>query len=495
MTKLKEFSTLTLGEKISFFRDSFEASEELIIRSLILKNKVKSKVALIYISNIVKTADIQQFILRPLLESNYIEKDLSTIEDYIFNTIQITKLTKETDSQKLIDSLLSGNTLILIENVSSIFIADTPDWQKRSVPTLISERGLGSQIAFSEDLQMNLNIIRKLIKNKNLMIESYSIGEKTNTNYSIVYSEDLVDRIVLDELNKKLKKIKLDFVFDLNYLIENLQEKKISPFPLLMTSERPDTACSSILQGRIIILLEGTTKVIILPITLSMLLQAADDYYIRWELGLNRIFRFVCFIVTVYTPALYTCLLNFHEEMLPSSTYFNLIGQSQGTPFPLVIEVFLLNIMLQIIMDAIFRMNKDLILVISILGTFMIGETAVNAGIIRPASIIIVSLTFIASFVLPRQDDLSSVVRLLRLVFLLSGNLLGFYGVMLVTFFWILHMSSLRSFGIPYLSPFAPFNFKEQQDTLIRSDLNSITNSPHNIKHEELIQEKKNQKK
>ena len=496
MTLIKEFTTLSMGEKISFFQESFGASQELIIRTLTLRNKGKTNAALLYINNIVKTADIQQFILRPLLECRHFEKDIATIEEYLLNTIQITKITKETDSNKLIDSLLSGSTLILVENMTSILVAETPDWQKRSVPSPVSERGRGSLLAFSEDLQMNQNMIRKVIKNEKLVFEPFSIGEKTNTSYSIVYSEELVDRVVLDELHRKLNNIKLDFVFDLNYLIENLQEKKFSPFPLLMTTERPDTACSSILQGRIVIILDGTTKVIVLPVTLPILLQAADDYYIRWELGLNRIFRFLGLLLTVLTPGLYISILNFHEELLPTSMYLNLISQSEGTPFPLVIEVFLLLIILQIIMDAIFRMNKDLILVISILGTFIIGETAVNAGIIRPASIIIISLTFIANFILPRQEDLSSAVRLLRISYLFAANVLGFYGVMLLSFLFILHLSSLRSFGVPYLTPIAPFKLKEQQDTFIRSDLNSITNSPHKMPHEEMIKEKdqKNQK-
>ncbi|MGG0174606.1 spore germination protein [Gottfriedia acidiceleris] len=494
MTITNELISLTLGERINFFENSFLNSQELIIRPLTLKNKLNSQVALVYINNIVKTSEVQEFILRPLLETN-MDHELTSIENFIFNTVQITNLKKEIESQKLIDALLLGNTLILVENVVSIFIADTPDWQKRAITTPTTDRGRGGQIAFTEDLQMNLNIVRKIVKNNNLQIETNTVGEKTKTNYSIIYSDELVDRVVLNELHKKLKKIKLDFVFDTNYLVENLHEKKISPVPLLMTTERPDTACSAILQGRILIIIEGTPDVIILPVTLPMLLQASDDYFFRWELGINRIFRFICLFITTYTPGIYISLVCFHEEMLPSSTYFSLMSQSEGVPFPLVIEVWFLCIILQVIMDAIFRMNRDLILVISILGTFMIGDVAVNAGLIRPASIIAISITFISGFILPKAQDLFASVRLLRFTFLLIGNLLGFYGIIMLSFITLLHLSSLRSFGIPYLSPIAPFNLKEQKDTIVRGDINKVTNSTHKIRHEEFLKDEDKNKK
>ncbi|WP_179865694.1 spore germination protein [Bacillus sp. AFS017336] len=493
MTKLPELISLSLGERLSFFENSFLQTQELIIRPFTIKNKINSKAALVYINNIVKTSELQEFVLRPLLETD-MDYETTSIENFIYNTVQITNLKKEIDPQTLIDALLLGNSLILVEDLVPIFIADTPDWQKRALSSPISDRGKGSQIAFSEDLQMNLNVIRKVIKNNQLVIESNTVGKRTNTNYSIVYCDDLVDRVALDELHQKLKKINLDFVFDSNYLIENLHEKKLSPFPLLMTTERPDNACSAIVQGRIVIMVEGTSNVIMLPVTLPMFLQSADDYFVRWEFGINRILRFISLIITLYTPAIYVSLVCFHEEMLPASTYFTLISQSEGVPFPLVIEVIMLTLILQVIMDAIFRMNRDLILIISILGTFVIGDVAVNAGLIRPASIIVISITFISSFIQPRQQDFFSALRLLRFSFLLIANLFGFYGIIILSFFVVIHICSLRSFGVPYLTPIAPFNLKEQQDNFIRGDLNNITNKSHNIRHEDLIVEKKEKK-
>ncbi|WP_412734096.1 spore germination protein [Halalkalibacterium halodurans] len=280
------------------------------------------------------------------------------------------------------------------------------------------------------------------------------------------------------EIKQRLNDIQIDAILESGNLEELVQDETFTPFPTVFNTERPDVAVGNLLEGRIALLVDGTPNTLILPTTFSQFFKAAEDYYQRFDFAVfMRLIRYFSFFTLLLLPSIYISVTAYHHEMIPTPLAINLVAQREGVPFPVVFEALLMEVAFETMREAGTRMPRAVGQAVSIVGAVVLGQAAVEAGIVTAMMVIIVAFTGIASFTMP-GFTLATSARLIRFPMMLAAATLGFYGVIMGVILLVAHMSSLRSFGIPYLSPFAPFGFKHQKDTIWRIPFKKPTTRP-----------------
>ena len=387
--------------------------------------------------------------------------------------------------------------MILIEGSVEAVSGNTSGGEVRAVTEATTQVAIrGSKESFTESIGTNLALVRRRIKSSNLWVESFKIGEVTQTDVSIMYLSGLANDKVIQQIRSNLKDIKIDALLESGHIEQLIEDKKYSPFPTVFNTERPDSIASNLLEGRIAIFVDGTPFVLIVPATFFMFFHSVDDYYQRFDISsLIRILRFVCLAVSLFGPAIFISVVNFHQEMIPTPLLINLASQREGVPFPAFIEAVMMEVTFEIIREAGIRLPSQIGQTVSIIGGLVLGQAAVQAGIVSPAMVIVVSITGISSFATPAFNMALS-IRFLRFVILFIAGLMGLYGIALVGIILIAHMCSLRSVGIPYMSPIAPFIPEDQKDTLVRFPLQYMKSRPRLVSHKEKVRsqvDKKNE--
>ncbi|WP_340025431.1 spore germination protein [Paenibacillus sp. FSL K6-1096] len=384
-------------------------------------------------------------------------------------TLSLGKVGGITNYTEIETELLAGNSVIYINGLGRALSAGTEALKQRAVEDAVSQSVVrGPREGFTESLRENSALIRRRIQNPKLRIEQRKLGEQTQTNIAVMYIEGIADPDVLQELRRRLDAAKLDSVLESNYIEEMIQDRRYSPFPTVYNTERPDSASSALLEGRIAILVEGTPFVLVVPALLVQFFQSSEDYYQRSDFAsLVRLLRFFCFAIALLTPSFYIAITTFHQEMIPTTLLISLIGQREGIPFPAFLEAFIMEITFEILREAGIRLPKSIGQSVSIVGTLVIGQAAVDAGLVSAAMVIVVSITAIANFALP-AFNVGISVRMLRFVLMVIAASFGLFGMIIALIILGLHLCSLESMGIPYMTSFAPVRWQSQKDTFIR---------------------------
>lgn len=365
--------------------------------------------------------------------------------------------------------ILSGNTIVFIDGSVTALSAGTEALKQRAVEDASSQSVVrGPREGFTESLRENTALVRRRIQNPKLRIEERKLGDQTQTTVAVMYIEGNADPEVLNELRRRLDAAELDSVLESNYIEEMIQDRHYSPFPTVYNTERPDVTASALLEGRIAILVEGTPFVLVVPALLVQFFQSSEDYYQRSDFAsLVRLLRYFCFAIALLTPSFYIAITTFHQEMIPTTLLISLIGQREGIPFPAFLEAFIMEITFEILREAGIRLPKSIGQSVSIVGTLVIGQAAVDAGLVSAAMVIVVSITAIANFALP-AFNVGISVRMLRFVLMAIAASFGLYGMIIAMIILGMHLCSLESMGIPYMTSFAPFRWQSQKDTFIR---------------------------
>jgi spore germination protein KA len=310
-----------------------------------------------------------------------------------------------------------------------------------------------------------------------------TIGRVTSTDIAVIYLENIVDKEVVKEVNRRLDEIDIDSILESGYIEELIQDNTLTPFPLLYSSERPDITSAALLEGRVAIAVDGTPFVLTAPSLFAEFLQSSEDYYQKSTYSsLIRILRHLSFLLTMLTPAVYIAITTFHAEMLPTPFLLSIAANREGIPFSTVVEVLLMEITFEVLREAGIRLPKTIGSAISIVGALVIGESAVQAGIISPALIIVVSFTAITSFVIPAYN-FSIPLRMLRFGFIFLAATFGLYGILLGIIVLVLHLCNLTSFGIPYMTSYGPFSLEDQKDIFVRFPWNKLKTRPSFVRN------------
>lgn len=443
--------------------------------------------SVIFIGGLADKSYISEYLVESLLEVEEI-KSLSlqgyrtTIIDAISKEgLYSAELVLEDDFKKIINHILSGDTVLLVDEMKQAIIVDSRGWMSRGINEPQTETVIrGPREGFVESLKLNTTMIRRRIKDPNLKLRMYNVGRRSKTDIAIMYIDDIVDKKILDEVKKRLKKIDIDSILDSSILENLIEDNFLSPFPQIENTERPDGVAASLYEGRVALVVDNSPFALIVPATLGTHLQSSEDYYTRWsEASLIRIIRMFAVLFTFLPPALYIAITAYHPGILPSKLIYYLAASRINVPFPSVVEATLMEFTMELLREAGTRISGPIGTTIGIVGGLIIGQAAVEAGIVSPLMIIIVALTTIATFAIPSYE-LASAFRISKFFFIFLSGILGLYGIMLGVIILGTHLTTLNSFGIPYTSPYSGLGVKEGdlKDTLIKAPVQKFLKRP-----------------
>ncbi len=430
---------------------------------------------LVYIRKMVKEELLERFVVEPLknvdkLEVNkpvIINKDnMQKLVDY---EIVVLNSKEVTDWVSVCDAVISGDSVLFLEKSNTALIVSTKGWDSRAISEPVTEGEVrGPRDGFIEDVNTNISLIRRRIRDYGLRFEYMKIGERTKTDIYLAYIEGIVNETNLQELRQRLKRIKIDAIIGSGYVEEFIEDNSFTIFPLIDHTERPDKACSAILEGRIIVLVDNAPYVMIVPTVFWQYLQAPGDYYERPYVGtFARWIRFLGLFLSMSVSSFYVLLSSYHQEMIPTPLALNIAGGREGVPFPAVVEALSMEILFEVLREAGIRMPRPIGQTVSIVGALVVGQAAVAAGLVGPSLIIVIAISAISSFALPSYS-MGNALRILRFPMIILSSVLGLVGYLLGIIVVALHLMSLRSFGVPFLSPLIPFDKSGNQDVLVR---------------------------
>jgi hypothetical protein len=430
----------------------FHNCTDVVFRPLKLSDH--TNILLVYIEELTDSSKLEQIITACM-----ISRDVDRLTQY----------ERATNFSEIVAKVLKGCTAILLDGEPFAYLADITAFKQRAINEPSNEASIrGPREGFTEDLKTNLSMIRRKISNSKLKFENHQAGELTNTSFVVAYIEDVVKPELLDEVRVRLQSFKTDQLLDSGYIEEFIEDKSFSLFPQIQNTERPDTLSASLLAGRVAIIVDGSPNALLLPMTFWAGFQAAEDHYERFlYVSSVRLLRFLLAIMSCLVPSIYVALTTFHPQMIPLALMLSISAAREGIPFPSVIETLLMELMFEGLREAGLRLPKAIGSAVSIVGALVIGEAAVQAGFISAPIVMIVAGTGIASFAFPSYS-LALPFRMLRFPLLILGGVLGLYGIAIGIIFIVIHLVTLKSFGLPYLSPLAPIGSDFWKDTLVR---------------------------
>lgn len=408
-----------------------------------LKNG-NTSVYIIYFETLCKSNTINDFILKPIYDDK-----IKSLDD-IKNKLPSGNLSEINDENTLYDNLYSGFTIISIDNKFISF--ETKESLDSGIVAATNEKVIkGPKDAFTENYQSNMGLIRKRIRSKNLKVNEYTIGTSSKTKVALFYLDDIVNKDLVNKIEKKLKTMSLDYVANSNYIIDAMSNKN-NIMPTNIMTERPDLTSFLLMEGRIAIMVENSPQVIIIPMFFSDTIHTIDDYYQNSKnVSVTRIIRVLAFIISVTIPGIYLALTTFNQEALPTSLLINFSIQRQGVPFPSIVEALVMFLIFEILKESDTRIPFVVGTSMSIVGALVLGQAAVDAGLISPIMIIIIAVSSVTSFLF-NDNDLVNAIRVWKLIFIVLSAFAGLYGFFIALLLFLVKISSMDSYGFDYVT-------------------------------------------
>lgn len=468
-------------------------SADIVVRKLSLSGQKPTPMVVVYLNGLSDPMMINSFVMQSLTSMKGETKDSEALLDQLQSSfLSLGEAKIVTEWNDVILAILSGDTAIFLEGSTRAIVAGTRGGEWRSVMEPSSELVVrGPKDSFVESIATNVSLIRRRIKNTDLWLETMKIGAVTHTHVGLMYIKSMADPKLVQEVRQRLENIQLNGVLESGYIEEFIQDKTFTLFPTVYNTERPDTAAGHLLEGRVVIIVDGTPFALIMPTVFGHFFQSPEDYSQRFDITiLMRMIRYLSFIILILGPALYIALTTFHYEMIPSLLLVGLLAQREGVPFPAFVEALLMEVTFELLREAGVRMPRVVGQTISIVGALILGQAVVEAGLITPGMVIVVALTGIASFA-PSAYNIAVAGRLIRFGFMVLAGMFGLYGITLGILVLVVHMNSLRSFGVPYLAPISPFVPKDQKDTFVRLPAWILKTPPNKIKEQYQIREER----
>jgi spore germination protein KA len=459
-----------LAHRVLYIITALGSSAPIKLKHISLGRDPSIQGAIIYIDGLVDKTIINRDILNPLmielrcsillnsdtasfLCSNYITADCSIIKDNI---------------EEVYKQVKNGNTLLILENLEEYVIIDTTGGETRAISDPLNETTLrGSRGGFVENLEINISLLRRNIKDSNLSIEKVVVGRRSQTDLALVYIKDLVNTEALDELRERINAIDVDSITGTGELQEFLNENPYSIFPMCMSTERPDRVTPGIMEGRIAIIINGSPFVLTLPSLFVEFFHTVEDYNENAIVSnFIRLLRFLSVLLLTTLPSIYLTLIKYNGELIPIEFVVPVVQSRIGISLSPFMEILILEILMEILREGGLRLPTKIASTLSIVGGIIIGNAAVQSNMVSPSTLLVIGITIIASFAVP-SVDMSVSIRLLRFPMLFLANSMGIMGIATGYTLLILHLSSLENFGVPYME----FNKNDLKDTFIRAPL------------------------
>ncbi|WP_051250737.1 spore germination protein [Paenibacillus harenae] len=465
--KMPLFSRLT--ENLAYIKNELGDSPDIIVRKFEIGTS-QTAAGAVYMDGITDKNMVNQYILQSLMldaDSRHLDQDQSVLSYINDNALSVGEVFILKDWDSVILAVLSGDTVIFIEDTDEAISGNTKGGEQRTISEPSTQVVIrGPKDGFTESIGTNVSLIRRRIKSPNVRLEPFKIGTETKTAVAIMYLQGKVENSLVQELRNRLQHIRIESLTGSEHLEELIQDQKMTPFPTLTNTERPDAVTNHILDGRIVIFVDGTPFNLIAPITFFKNFQSVEDYYMRPEAAAAiQFLRYASLLISLFGPSIYIAAITFHQEMIPTPLLLSLAAQRESVPFPAFIEALMMEFTFEILREAGIRMPRAIGQAVSIVGALVLGQAAVEAGIISSAMVIVVAITGISSFANPTYSMALS-IRLIRFLMMVAAALLGFYGIAILSIILIAHMCGLTSLGVPYMTHIAPFVPEDQRKTL-----------------------------
>lgn len=479
----KEVMTADIQQNEAFVKQEFRRCTDLVCRS-IHSHGDKPKQLIVYLGTLADDSKVSEQIVKALAahqEGHFPEE----AEEWDGELLPVSKQMTTSKWSDIIRSILNGYAIIFTDGLENAICIAMKNTVHRALEEPSSEPTIrGSKEGFIESIQVNLGLLRKYIRTSRLKMESFNVGEIAETKILVAYIEGRADESVLDQIRKKISDIKIDGLLESGYIEEMIINNPFPLFPLTIVTERPDVVAGALMEGRVAILVDNTPFVLVVPVTFWSGLQASEDYYLRYPIAIfTRWIRFVFLFIAVFAPSIFVAVTTFNYEMIPTSLLLSIASAREPVPFPIMLEALLMELMFEALREAGIRLPRPIGQTVSIVGALVIGQAAVQAGIISAPTVIVVSTTGIAAFLIPRFNFANG-VRLLRFPMILLAGSLGLYGIALGFLAILLHVVQLKSFGVPYLAPVAPFSSRALKDVFLRAPIDGRIKAPQYGKEE-----------
>jgi len=454
---------LNLNENLDFLKSKYNTliNSDIKIRefNMFAQNK-NQKCFIIYIDGLVDTISINEFILEPLMLGKLrlnkpVENNLS---EYVNNCLLPQNSVKKIqDFKDVLSGINMGDCLLFIDTLNIAFGIDVKKFQQRSISVPENESVIkGPQEGYVENLRTNTSLLRRIVNNENLVIENIAIGKISHTRCGVCYMQNIANGDLVAEVKYRLNNLYIDSLLSTGELEQLIEDEEGFGIPQVLSTERPDKCAKYLMQGRVVVLVNGNPYALIMPATIEDFLFSPEDTNLR-PLFANflRGIRILAALLTLLLPGIYMAITSFHQELLPTELLFSILTARENVPFPIILELLLMEISFELIREASLRVPSLIGSSIGIVGALILGDAAVNAGIVSPILIIIVAITGIASFAIP-DFSFGFHMRIFRFWFIALGFVAGFLGIGVGFFIYITLLCSLKSFGVPYTTPIAP---------------------------------------
>jgi spore germination protein KA len=383
------------------------------------------------------------------------------------------------DFNAIINEINYGACGIFIDSLDNAFIADVKGFERRTVERPNTELLIrGPQEGFTETLRVNTALIRKRLKDENLIVESLKVGERSKTLISVLYIKGIVNPSLVAEIKRRISSIKVDYLNDSGELEQYIEDNTYLPMPQTSSTERPDRSAIALTEGRVVIIVDGSPFALIIPVVFNDLIHAAEDYFLRYPtVNLLRFIRLMSILFSLLLPGIYIAITTFHAEMIPTSLLLAISASREKVPFPSIVELTALEIAFELIREAGIRIPGPMAPTIGIIGALILGQAAVAANIVSPILIIIVATTGICSYAIP-DYSLAFSIRLARFIYILLGSFVGFLGLTTGLFIHGLFLVNAKSFGVPMFAPFGPKTSRKNADNVFNIPIWKKENRP-----------------
>lgn len=471
--------TGNLADNEAFLRSVFKGCTDVVIRPFTVLKTVKA--IAVYVEGLTDTKLLDEQVLKQLMQSETALVESRNTVDFIQQQIiSVGKLKTINSLKDVVKSVLEGSTVLLVDGEVTILSLGISGGERRSISEPVTEVVIrGPREGFTEDLNTNISLLRRRLRTPRLKMESFMIGEISQTKVTMAYVQGIAVDQILNEVRSRIGRIKIDSVMESSYIEEFIEDAPFSIFPQVQNTERPDVVAASLLEGKIAILCDNTPFTLLVPVVFWGEIHSNEDYYEHFTMStFLRIIRLIFIFIALIAPSFYVAITTFHQQMIPSKLLMSIIDNREPTPFPAVIEALIMEITFEALREAGIRLPKPVGQAVSIVGALVIGQAAVEAGLISAPMVIVVAVTGIASFTIPRYN-FSFAVRVLRFPLIFLAGSFGMFGVTLGVIGIFTHLVNLRSFGVPYFSPVAPLNIKRLKDVFVRAPMWSMNLRPN----------------
>jgi len=496
-------------ENFNKFKEYLQSSDDVVFRQFTSATGVKCGV--IFIDGLVSKELVQMHVIRPLMQEGQNLKKTSQTENnkdnkesskganndkkeqensggeeavaFIIERIITAAETREAENlDKAMLPLMSGETVLLVDGYDKAIIVGTREMQSRGVQEPVSESVVrGPREGFTEVIRSNTALIRRRVRDPNLVQKTFTVGRRSKTPVVVSYIKGIANPKLVERVEKRIKEIDIDDLIEAGEIEQFIEDNNLSPFPQIQNTERPDKAAAALMEGRVVIMVDGTPFVLIMPANLYQFFQSPEDYYERWIIGsILRSLRWLGSLLATFAPAIYVAIISFHPGMLPTTLVLSVAASRQGVPFPAFVEALLMEVTIELLREAGARLPKAIGQTIGIVGGIIVGDAAVRAGITSPFMVIIVAITAISSFIIPSYSA-AIAFRVIRFPIMILATTLGMYGILLSFIFINIHLVVLKSFGANYMSPVAPVRVHDWKDTFVRVPLQLMRRRPEFI--------------